>query len=558
LDIIHHVNTNLYEVIPDDPYREVLKNPKSKTLFHNMMEKRLYGNKTKAGFYKQVYTEKGKAFLQLNLQNGEYENIIEPEERLLQSYNNIKELKGRLRAICNDAWEERDKTEKSYAGFIWNTLAFTLNYSAWVMPRVSENLLSFDRAIKFGFGHELGPFEIWDALGLKEGCKRIQQIGFSIPDWVDKMIAQGYESFYKIQEDQLAFYDPVQGKYQNLKLNKRSLGFEYIKNNKKWILDSNDSASIVNLGDGVLGLEFHSKANSLNLEISAMLEKALSLLERSTWQGMVIANDGNNFSAGADLGMFLEHIENRAWDKMENLVSSLQQNLLLCRGNRKPVVAAPFNMTLGGGSEIALESSAICAYAETYMGQIEPSVGVVPALGGCKEPLRRILSPVMRRTPNENPLPLLLQVFQLIVMNKVSSSAQEARDWGLLIPTDRIVINRDHLLSSAKRMVLDLAEASYTPDSARGDIYATGITGYNYLEVYIYNMHEAGFITKHEALIARKLANILSGGPLSQPQWVDSQYILDLEREAFISLLGEEKTRERINSVLTTGKHLRN
>jgi len=569
LDVIDHVNDNLYTLIPDDPNREILKHPGTNRVIKAMVAEKALGNKTNGGFYRVIRNESGKTIMERNLSTGAYAPVPADNPEKLKAWYDIKDTGKRIKKMCSDGWKASAKGkataagkaqagDKSPAAFVWNTTAFTINYSGWVMPKVCDNLYAFDTAIRLGFGHELGPFEIWDALGVAECAAKLAEAGHQVPAWVKEMLAGGKKSFYRRVKGLLQYYDPATKQYMRVPPVTGVMKFEYLKGALKKEVFSNPGASLVDLGDGVLGLEFHSKANTLNADVNVAIQESLGYLEKSGWAGMVIGNDGSNFSGGADLGLFVEHIENRAWDKMSFLVNSLQQTLLRFRYGSKPVVAAPFGATLGGGSEVMLASSAICAAAETYIGQIEPSVGVVPALGGCKELMRRVLSPAMRRSANTDPFPLLLHIFQLIVMNKVSGSAQEAKDWGFLQPTDRIVINRDYLLSSAKRMVLDLSAAGYTPEPRKEEIYAIGTTGYGFLMVQVYNMKTAGYITEHEALIASKLAYILCGGELSQPQWVDSEYILDLEREAFISLLGEEKTRQRIMSVLTTGKQIRN
>jgi len=557
LDVIDHVNDNLYSLIPDDPHRDILKHQGTNRVIKSMVAEKSLGNKTNGGFYRIQRSDKGKTILERNLASGEYSVVPAENPAALKAWYDIKDTGKRIKKLCSDGWKS-SVAKKSPAAFVWNTTAFTINYSAWVMPKVCDSLYSFDTAIRLGFGHELGPFEIWDALGVADCVKRLADAGFKAPAWVSEMLANGKKSFYRRVKGILQYYDPATKNYVRVPPVPGVMKFEYLKGTLKKEVYSNPGASLVDLGDGVLDLEFHSKANILNADVNMAIEESMRRLESDQWIGMVIGNDGSNFSGGADLGLFVEHIENKAWDKMSYLVNLLQQTLLKFRYGSKPVVAAPFGATLGGGSEVMLASSAICAAAETYIGQIEPSVGVVPALGGCKELLRRVLAPAMRRSANTDPFPLLLHIFQLIVMNKVSGSAQEAKDWGFLMPTDRIVINREYLLSSARRMVLDLSAAGYRPEPRKDEIYAVGSTGYGFLMVQVYNMKVAGYITEHEALIASKVAYILCGGELSQPQWVDSQYILDLEREAFISLLGEEKTRERIMSVLTTGKQIRN
>ncbi len=554
-DIVDHVNKNLYEAIPDDPYRESLKDKKTDDVFKAVMDKGLLGNKTKKGFYKVVKDESGKKFFQLNFDTMEYTEVVRGKGPDVKKYEEIKSTKDRIKAICKDAWSDKDNI---HAKFMWETMAFTMNYSAWVMPEITEDLYSFDNAIKMGFAHEFGPFELWDALGFDESVKHIKAMGLEIPEWVSEMLSGGNKSFYKTKQGKISFYDPSSKSYSSVPEDPRKLKLAVIKEDAKNIVATNDAASLVDIGDKVLCLEFHSKGNSLTYDHVESLDVAIKQLEENDWIGLVIGNDGKNFCAGADLRLFTDFINNKDWDGIDKLIETFQKQVLSFRKSTKPVVAAAFGMVVGGGSELMLESSAICAHAESYIGQIEPVVGVIPALGGCKELLRRVLSPVMRRTPDANPYPILDHIFKLIAMNQVSNSAPEARDWGFLQPSDRVVMNRDYLLSSAKKMVQDMVDYDYTPEPTKNDIYVLGAAGYAHLEVFIYNMREAGWISDHDVLIVSKLAYVLCGGMLSEAQWVDSQYILDLEREAFVSLLAEEKTGERVQSILTTGKYLRN
>jgi 3-hydroxyacyl-CoA dehydrogenase len=297
--------------------------------------------------------------------------------------------------------------------------------------------------------------------------------------------------------------------------------------------------------------------NALDTDISKMMFQARDQLE-DDWVGFVIGNQGEHFSAGANLSMLVEDAEQGQWDQVETAVKLAQDGLMAIHYSPKPVVSAPFNMTLAGGAEAMMCASAICAAAESSIGLVEARVGLVPASGGCKELMRRVVSLMAKDTPNTNLFPSMQRVFDTIAMAKVSTCAEEARQWGFLTPADRIVMNRDHLLHEAKRMVLEMAEADYRPPVRGNEIWVMGANGLAMLEVMIWGMKEAGYASEHDALIANKTAHILCGGKLSKPQWVDPQYILDLELEAFMSLLGEQKTIDRILHMLKTGKPLRN
>jgi 3-hydroxyacyl-CoA dehydrogenase len=311
------------------------------------------------------------------------------------------------------------------------------------------------------------------------------------------------------------------------------------------------------MGDGVLGLEFHSKMNALDEDIFKMMTQAREELEKD-WVGLVIGNRGEHFCAGANIFMVAVAAQQGEWDKLDTLIKYGQDAMMAFRYSPRPVVSAPFGMVLGGGAEVTMAASAVCAAAESYIGQVEAGVGLVPASGGCKELVRRVISPVVKSTPNADPLPFMQRIFEMIAMAKVSASAEEARQWGFLTPADRIVMNHDHLLHEAKRLVLEMAESGYRPPVRGKEIWAVGANGLAALEVMVWGMKEAGYASEHDALIANKTAYILCGGKLSKPQWVDPQVILDLEREAFLSLLGEQKTIDRIWHMLNTGKPLRN
>jgi 3-hydroxyacyl-CoA dehydrogenase len=319
----------------------------------------------------------------------------------------------------------------------------------------------------------------------------------------------------------------------------------------------NLSASLVDLGDGVLCLEAHTKVNALDEDVFKMMVQAREELEKD-WMGLVIGNQGEHFGAGANIFFVAVAAQQGEWERLEAVIKQGQDALMAFRHSPKPVVSAPFNMVLGGGAEVMMAASAICAAAESYIGQVEASVGLVPAGGGCKDLVRRIISPVVKSTPDADPLPFMLRVFEMIALAKVSASAEEARQWGFLTPADRIVMNHDHLLHEAKHMVLEMAQSGYRPPVRGKEIWAMGANGLAALEVLVWGMKEAGYASEHDALIANKIAYILCGGKLSKPQWVDPQYILDLEREAFLSLLGEQKTIDRMWHMLNTSKPLRN
>jgi len=549
IDVMAHVNTNLYPAIAHDPFREQLAHEKSAALVKAMLERKWLGNKAGQGFYKRVETEEGRQFWALNLETMEYEPPTKPRFESVGKHRNVEDVGERVKRLC----AEEDRA----AQFIWATTAFGLNYAAHVVPEIADDILAIDNANKWGFNHELGPFEIWDAIGVAESVARMGSEGMVVTPWVKEMLAAGHTSFYKRDNGRLYYYDPASKGYVAAEADPRSIVIKEIKADAKRVIDRNLSASLVDLGDGVLGLEFHSKMNALDEDIFKMMVRAREELEKD-WLGLVIGNQGEHFCAGANIFMVAVAAQQGEWETLDRLIKSGQDALMAFCYSPKPVVSAPFSMVLGGGAEVVMAASAVCAAAESYIGQVEAGVGLVPAGGGCKELVRRVVSPVAKNTPNADLLPFMQRIFETIAMAKVSASAEEGRQWGFLTPADRIVMNRDHLLHEAKRMVLEMAEADYRPPVRGKEIWAMGANGLAVLEVMVWGMKEAGYASEHDALIANKTAYILCGGKLTKPQWVDPQYILDLEREAFLSLLGEQKTMDRIWHMLNTGKPLRN
>jgi 3-hydroxyacyl-CoA dehydrogenase len=549
LDVMAHVNTNLYPAIPGDAYREELKHERSTAVVDGMLERRWLGNKTRQGFYKRMETEEGRQFWSLDLETMEYEPPVRPRFDAIGKHKDVADAGDRIKRICG---------EKDRAGqFIWAVTAFGVNYAASLVPHVAEDIVSVDNANKWGFGHELGPFEIWDALGVAESVDRMEAEGITVTPWVKEMLAEGHNTFYQTVGGKLHAYDPASRSYVALGEDPRMIVLKGIKAEGERVIARNPSASLIDIGDGVLCLEVHTKMNALDGDVFNMAIRAREELEKD-WAGLVVGNQGEHFGAGANLFMVGMAAQQGEWEQLEGIVKRMQDALMDFRYSPKPVVTAPFSMVLGGAAEVMMGSSAICAAAESYIGQVEAGVGLVPAGGGCKELLRRVISPVVKQTPGADPLPFLRRIFETVALGKVSASAVEARQWGFLTPADRIVMNRDHLLHEAKRMVLDLVAADYRPPVRGNEVWAVGAGGLAALEILVYSLKEAGYASEHDVLVANKTAYILCGGKLSTAQWVDPQYILELEREAFMSLLGEQKTLDRMWHMLKTGKPLRN
>jgi 3-hydroxyacyl-CoA dehydrogenase len=516
------------------------------------MDNKLLGSKTGQGFYKTVTGPKGeKDFWSLDLKAAEQGKIdyVAPAKPRWESVGAVREkpIVDRLQslAVADDPAGE----------LIWHTLAHTMAYASKRIPEMADRIADIDNAMKWGFGWKLGPFETWDRLGVAETVARMVGEGLAVAPWVKEMLDKGYKSFYMHQGSTPMVYCPINKGYIALERNNLTVKLDDLRFNDRPVAE-NESASLHNLGDGVLLLEFHSKMNALDAGIFTIMQKAIEKLHGNA-AGLVIANEGENFSVGANLFVMGMLAQAGQWQELEQVVKQGQDMLMALRTAPKPVIAAPFQRVLGGGVEVCLAADRILADAETYMGLVEVGVGIIPGWGGCKEMVRRNISPHMHAT-NVNPTPYLRQVFETIGFAKVSSSAVEARDLGFLAVSDQIVMNRDHQLGLAKQEVLTMNEHGYTPPAVKGNVYAAGRDVLASTRIEVYSMQAGGFISEHDAKIANKLAYTLCGGNLSTPTWMDEQYFLDLEREALLTLAGEAKTQERVWYMLQNGKPLRN
>lgn len=553
IDVMALVSGNLYDLIPDDEDREILRGEYSSAVMQALIDNNLLGAKTGQGFYKTVKNEKGKKiFMGLDLQaaaeDGEIE-YLEPQKPRWSSVGDARDLPlaERLKDLVN--------ADDSAGELIWHTLSRTMAYASKRIPEIADGIVDIDNAMKWGFAWKMGPFETWDALGVAETLARMEGEGVTIAPWVQEMIDTGHETFYTYHGIERMAYSPLHKQYVPVEQSPKALTIADIKRCHASIAE-NDEASLIDMGDGVMLLEFHSKMNALGEGIFKIIEAAIDRLHGGA-TGLVIGNEGDNFSVGANLLTAAITAQSGQYKELEYFMKSGQDAFMALRTAPAPVVAAPFNLVLGGGVEVSLAADRIVAHAETYMGLVEVGVGLIPGWGGCKESVRRMVSPHMHAT-NVNPMPYLRQVFTNIGMAQVSKSAAEARDMGYLGACDRIVMNRDHLLSEAKREVLYLVESGYRPPVVTGNVYAAGRDALASVRVEIYSMKEAGYISEYDGFVAEKLGNILVGGDLSAPAWMDEQYFLDLEREAILSLMGEEKTQARIWHMLQTGKPLRN
>jgi 3-hydroxyacyl-CoA dehydrogenase len=545
LDVLAHVNKNLYPAIPEDEDRDVFQMPEFLT---KMLDKNLLGDKTGGGFYKKSKDAEGKRqILELDFATGEYKPQEKAKFPSLDATKHIEDLAKRIKALV---WSN-DKVGE----FLWKTMTRTFIYAANRIPEIADTIVEIDEAIMWGFGWEIGVFETWDAIGVKESVEKMRAEGRKVPANVEKMLESGATSFYKEENGQRYFFDFRANEYKEVPAKQGVIILKSVKD-RTGVIKKNSGASLIDLGDGVACLEFHSKMNSIGGDTVQMMNFAVSEVEQN-FKGLVVGNQGGNFSAGANIMLLLLAAQEEEWDDINLMVRALQNAVMRLRYSAKPVVTAPYGLTLGGGCEITMHGDKVRAAAETYIGLVEVGVGLIPAGGGTKELTMRAMD-AAKKTPDADPLAFLKKTFELIGMGKVATSAQEAKAWGILRPSDSISMNGNRLIADAKQEVLNLDAAGYVQPVERADILALGEQGQAAMKLALYMMRKGGFISEHDELIGKKLAKVMSGGDLNHTSFVSEQYLLDLEREAFLSLCGERKTQERIAAMLKTGKPLRN
>lgn len=545
LDVLAHVNKNLYPAIPDDEDREVFQIP---GLIGQMLEKNFLGDKTKGGFYKKSVNAEGKReILELDLNTFEYEPQAKTKFASLDAAKAIENKSERIKKLV---WGDDNVAE-----FLWKTMSRTFRYAANRIPEIADTIVEVDNAIKWGFGWEIGVFESWDAVGMAESVERMRKEGQAIPANVEKMLSSGATAFYKNEDGSHSFYDLVNGEYKPMPDRPGVMILKTVKE-RTGVIKSNPGASLIDIGDGVACLEFHSKMNSIGGDTVSMMNFAIDEVGRN-FNGLVVGNQGGNFSAGANIMMVLLAAQEEEWDDINMAVHALQQAIMRLRYSSKPVVTAPYGMALGGGCEIAIHGNRARAAAETYIGLVEVGVGVIPAGGGTKEMTMRAMD-AAQAAPDADPLTFLKKTFETIGMGKVATSAQEARSWGFFRDIDSISMNGDRLIADAKQDVLNLVGSGFIAPVPREDIFVMGEAGEAAMKLALHMMKQGGFVSDHDVLIGRKLAHVMSGGSINHSATVSEQYLLDLEREAFVSLCGERKTQDRIAAMLKTGKPLRN
>ncbi|MDA8979965.1 3-hydroxyacyl-CoA dehydrogenase/enoyl-CoA hydratase family protein [Chitinophagales bacterium] len=544
LDTLIKVAKGVYDNCPNDEMRDTFDVP---AYVLKMEENKWLGDKTKQGFYKKTTDENGrKVILQLDLEKMEYVPNDKPKFASVAAAKQAGGLKARLKALAAG----RDKASE-----FLNKLSYMIfQYVSNRIPEISDELYRIDDAMRAGFGWVIGPFEQWEALGVSKTVEKMKAAGFPPASWVDDMLAAGVESFYQVENGELKYYDiPAKA----LKAVPGRENFIVLDNLREQApVFKNSGCTVHDLGDGVMNVEFRTKMNAIGGEVLEGINKAIDIAEKEGWKGIVLGNNAPNFSAGANLAMIMMQAIDQEWEELNFTIRYFQNTVMRIRHSAVPVVSAPHGMTLGGGCEIVMHSDAAMAAAETYIGLVEVGVGLIPAGGGTKEFALRASDSF---GPSDTMIPKISERFTNIATAKVATSAHDGFSVGVLdARKDVVVVNQDRAIAEAKQKVIDMYEAGYTRPAEREDIMVLGRTGLAALYAGIAGFQVGKYASEHDALISRKIAYVMCGGDLSQPTKVSEQYLLDLEREAFLSLCGEKKTLERIQSILTTGKPLRN
>ncbi|WP_438312380.1 3-hydroxyacyl-CoA dehydrogenase/enoyl-CoA hydratase family protein [Sporosarcina sp. FA9] len=536
LDTFMHVAKNAYDKTEGDE-QKVFELP---SFMKKMIDNGWIGAKAKQGFY----IKKGKEILELNPETLEYG----PQKKLqTPSIEMAKQQKGLANRVKSLVYAN-DRTGE----LLWNIIAPTLLYSAELNGEISDDIVAIDNAMKWGFGWQQGPFEIWDALGVEKTVAKMKDEGEIIPSFVQSLLDKGYETFYKEEDNELYFFNGK--KYTLVPVNEKSIDLKRYKK-KNGVVKKNTGASLIDLGDGIALLEFHSQSNSIGPDIIQMINYAVDEVEKN-FKGLVIGNQGKNFCVGANLGMILMEAQDDNIFELDFIIRSFQNAMMKIKYSTKPVVAAPFGMTLGGGAEVCLPAAHIQAASETYMGLVEVGVGLIPGGGGNVG----LYTKHLKGLPNDVHIDyqfIANKVFESIAMAKVSTSGDEARENNFLNFADGVSINADHLIYDAKQVALSLFENGYKAPKHE-KIPVTGDSGYATMLLGAEGMKLSGFISDHDLKIAKKLAFVLAGGKVPYGTLVDEQYMLDLEREAFLSLVAEPKSQQRMQNMLVKGKPLRN
>jgi len=543
LDTFSHVAKNCYDTLTQDEEREVFAIPE---FLQKMVAKGMLGDKTGGGFYKKDKSAGGKDILALDLKTLEYRPQAKVRYESLGAAKDVENVRERVATVLNG----QDKAAKFAERITLDVLA----YASRRIPEIADDVVNIDRGMRWGFAWDLGPFETWDAYGVKKGLARMKELGLKPAAWVEEMVASGRESFYGVADGKDTYWDIPSKSVKVVPENARTQRVEYLKRGNKKIT-GNESATLWDMGDGVTLLEFHSKMNSIDDNIIAMMNTALDETEKN-FRGLVVGNDGANYSAGANIMALLMAAKSDEFEAIRKMAAGFQAANQRMRYSPVPVVMAPFNLTLGGGAESAMGGNAIQASAELYMGLVEVGVGLIPGGGGTMQLLRNVYG-AYSADKDFDAFPFIKKVFLAIGTAKVATSAEEARELGFLSANDGISANRDFLLSDAKQRVLGMANAGFrAPRPTRFRL--PGPSGFATIDMMLYDMELNGQVSAHDRKIAQKLARVLTGGDTSPSVLLTEERLLELELEAFLSLCGEEKTQDRLMFMLEKGKPLRN
>ncbi len=544
LDTLVKVANGVGQNCPKDEMKDWFVIP---DFLDKMLENNWLGDKTKQGFYKKSRDENGKRVLEaLDLSSMEYKPKDKPRYDSIGKARKANRLKSKL-GILYDGGD-------AAADFYHDVITAIAAYSSNRIPEIADELYQIDDALRAGFGWDVGPFETWDLIGFDTVLSNIQKAGYVVPQWITDFKAKGNSTFYKSEEGKRKYYSIATGEYAVIPGTEAFVILDNFRTPEP--VYKNKEATLHDIGDGVLCLEFHSKMNAIGSGTLTGINKAIDIAEKDGWKGLVIGNDAPNFSAGANLAMMLMLAIEQEFDELNMVISYFQKTVMRLRYSSIPVVMAPRGLTLGGGCEMTLHSDAAVASAETYIGLVEAGAGLIPGGGGTKEFVVRTSDSFY---PGDPQLPKLIERFQTIATAKVATSAHEAFEIGVMHhDKDEVVVNGDRVLSEAKRKVLELHNDGYVQKPQRDDILVLGRTALGALYSGVEAFGISAYASEHDMLIGRKLAYVMAGGDLTQPTKVSEQYLLNLEREAFLSLLGERKTLERIQHILKTGKPLRN
>ncbi len=545
IDTLIKVARGVYDNCPGDEAKDTFIIP---SWVEKLVENKWLGDKTGQGFFKKIKSKDGGSeILVLNPLTFEYEPRKKPKFATIEAAKAIDDLKLRIKALMTG----QDKGGEFYRQFHYGLFSYITHR----IPEISDEVYRIDDAMKAGFGWEIGAFETWDALGVEKTLKAMKDAGYTVASWVDDMLAKGNTSFYKVEQGITLCYSPASGTYVPTVAAGTEDAFLVMKNFAGQTVWKNSAAKVYHLGDDVLGLEWNTKMGTIGGEVLEGIQKAIALAEEK-YKGVVIANDSQNFSAGANVGMIFMFAVEQEYDELDMAVRAFQNTMMRARYSSIPVVVAPHALTLGGACELSLHSDKVLPAAESYIGLVELGVGLIPGGGGTKEFVLRAADEMHEDEPDTI---TLKNRFLTIATAKVSASAFEAFDLGILRKGhDEVIVNQDRRIAAAKSSVIEIFDNGYVTPVQRTDVRVAGRSALGALYAGINGMWRANYATDHDVVVAKKLAYVMCGGDLSEPSLVSEQYLLDLEREAFLSLCGEKKTLERIQSVLKGGKPVRN